>query len=241
MQYIRNVMEPATCEERIEQEPGLPPERPRRKWLLRWSPVWIAGLVLVACGAAFLFYQDRYGRSLEAELRKGAFNDTASIFVDSRTLVLGAPVSAAETVDDLRRAGFTESRENPIGWFESKEDALVIHGVSQTESTMVRFSANKIVQILALPGNSKLAQHQLDAQLITNVSLRDRERRRLVRFGELPKILVDAVVSVEDKRFFSHRGFDLRRIVKSAYVNFRQAARRKEPRPSRCNWSVAFG
>jgi len=43
---------------------------------------------------------------------------------------LGAPASAAETVEDLRRAGFTESRENPIGWFESQENALVIHAVS---------------------------------------------------------------------------------------------------------------
>lgn len=184
--------------------------------------MWIVPLILVACGAAaFLFYQDRYGRNLEEELRRGAFSDTASIFVNSRTLELGATASAAETVDDLRRAGFTESRTNPVGWFESKGDALVIHEVAQTESTMLKFSANKIVKILTLPSNAALAQYQPDAQLITNVSLRNRERRRLVRSGEIPKILIDAVVSVEDKRFFRHQGFDLFRIVKAGYVNLR--------------------
>jgi penicillin-binding protein 1B len=219
MQSDHNMPEPTSCDERIEQNPDLP-ERPRRKWWVRWSPAWIAVLVVVASSAgAFLFYQHGYGRNVEEELRKGAFQDTASIFVNSKTLVLGAPASAAETVDDLRRAGFTESRENPIGWFESKGDTLVIHAVSQTESTMLRFSANKIVQILALPDNSTLAQYQLDPQLITNVSLRNRERRRLLRFGEIPKILIDAVVSAEDKRFFRHQGFDLFRIVKAAYVN----------------------
>jgi penicillin-binding protein 1B len=125
-------------------------------------------------------------------------------------------------VDDLRRAGFTESRENLIGWYERKADVVVIHAVSQTKSTMLRFSANRIVQILALPDNSTLTRYQLDPQLVTNVSLRNRERRRLLRFGEIPKVLIDAVVSVEDKGFFRHQGFDLPRIVKAAYVNLRE-------------------
>ena len=185
--------------------------------------MWIVALILVACGGAtFLFYQDRYGRNLEEELRKGAFSETVSIFVNSKTLVSGMLASALETVDDLRRAGFTESRENPIGWFESKGDALVIHVASQTEFTMLRFSENKLVQILRLPDHSTLAQYQLDAQLISNVSLRNRERRRLLRFGEIPQSLIDAVVSVEDKGFFHHQGFDLFRIGKAAYVNLRE-------------------
>jgi len=205
MQSRHDVPEPTGCQERIEQNPGLP-ERPRCMWWVRWSPLFIAVFVLVASTAgAFLFYQARYGRIVEEELRKGAFTDTVSVFVNSKTLVLGATASAAETVDDLRRAGFTESRENPIGWFESRGETLVIHAASQAESAMLKFSANKIVQILAVPNNSKLAQYQLNAQLIANVSLRNRERRRLLRFDEIPKILIDAVLSVEDKRFFGHR------------------------------------
>src|SRR5688572_17574697 len=191
MQLRASVPAPGSCEEWIEQTPVLP-KKARRTWWVRWIPVWIAMFVLAASGASgFLIYLERYGREVEAELRKGAFKDTASIFVNSKTLVLGGPASAAETMDDLRRAGFTESRENPIGWFESKGDALVIHAVSQTESAMLRFSAKKLVQILALPDNSPLAQYQLDPQLITNVSLRNRERRRLLRFGEIPKVLID--------------------------------------------------
>ncbi len=224
MQLDRSMPGPTNVEERIEQEnPGLP-EGPRRTWWVRWSPVWIAVFVLVAGGAAaFLFYQDRYGRNLEEGLRNGAFSDTVSIFVNSRTLELGARASAAETVDDLRRAGFTELRQNPIGWFEIRRDgALVVHAASQTGSTLLRFSANKIVQILALPDNAALAQYQLAPQLIANVSLRSRERRRPLRFGEIPQVLIDAVVSVEDKRFFRHHGFDLFRMVKAAYVNLGQ-------------------
>jgi penicillin-binding protein 1B len=185
--------------------------------------MWIVALILIGgAGGAFLFYQRSYGRILEEKLRKGVFSDTASIFVNSKTLALGTAASAAETADDLRRVGFTESRDNPIGWFENKGDALVIHAASQNQSTMLRFSGNRIVKIVSLPDNSDLAQYEVTAQLIANISLQNRERRRLLRFGEIPKILIDAVVSVEDKSFFHHYGFDLSRIVKAAYRNLKK-------------------
>ncbi len=206
----------------MEEQPDLWERLRRTRWV-RWSPLWIALLVLFASGAgAFLFIENRYGRTAEEALLRGAFKDAASIFVKSKTLVVGEPASAAETVDDLRRAGFTESRENPIGWFERKADTVVIHAVSQAKSTVLRFSANKLVQILALPDKSVLTQYQLEPQLVANVSMRNRERRRLLQFGEIPKSLINAVVSVEDKRFFSHRGFDLFRILKAASVNLRE-------------------
>ena len=42
-----------------------------------------------------------------------------------------------------------------------------------------------------------------------------------VTYNEIPKHTIRAFVDTEDKRFFSHGGFDFRRIVKSAYNNLR--------------------
>jgi membrane peptidoglycan carboxypeptidase len=61
--------------------------------------------------------------------------------------------------------------------------------------------------------------------LVTNVSREGREKRRIVHFSELPQSLVDAVVSVEDKRFFRHEGFDPLRMMKAAYVDLRDGRR----------------
>ena len=44
----------------------------------------------------------------------------------------------------------------------------------------------------------------------------------MVTFQDLPPVLVNAVVSVEDKHFFHHRGLDLPRIVKAAYIDVRE-------------------
>ena len=57
-------------------------------------------------------------------------------------------------------------------------------------------------------------------QLIANTS-GNRERRRLVKFNQIPPRLIHAVLSVEDKNFFDHSGFDLPRMVKAAYVDMK--------------------
>lgn len=46
-----------------------------------------------------------------------------------------------------------------------------------------------------------------------------RERRRLVDFDEVPKILVQAILAAEDDRFFRHQGIDINGILRSAINN----------------------
>src|SRR5207249_3369110 len=53
------------------------------------------------------------------------------------------------------------------------------------------------------------------------------ERRRLVRFNDIPPGLVHAVISVEDKRFFAHSGFDPLRMMKAAWVDLRSGKKRQ--------------
>ena len=43
--------------------------------------------------------------------------------------------------------------------------------------------------------------------------------RSIVDINELPKYVLDAFVSVEDKNFYSHNGYDIKRIIKSCIVN----------------------
>lgn len=49
----------------------------------------------------------------------------------------------------------------------------------------------------------------------------DHEQRELVRVGDVPPHLIDAILAVEDQRFLSHRGVDLRRIAGALVANLR--------------------
>jgi len=42
-----------------------------------------------------------------------------------------------------------------------------------------------------------------------------------ITFGQLPNHLVEALIVTEDRRFFTHKGFDLRGIIRAFFVNYR--------------------
>jgi len=75
------------------------------------------------------------------------------------------------------------------------------------------------------------------SRLVVNISDRSRESRRIVRLHEIPKVLLDAVVSVEDKRFYRHNGFDFLRMAKAAYVDLKE--RRKDQGASTLSMQLA--
>ena len=52
-----------------------------------------------------------------------------------------------------------------------------------------------------------------------------RERRLLLREGEVPPLLQNAVLAAEDSEFFHHGGIDLFGVVRSAVVNFQRGRR----------------
>ncbi|HQZ16818.1 MAG TPA: PBP1A family penicillin-binding protein [Vicinamibacteria bacterium] len=49
----------------------------------------------------------------------------------------------------------------------------------------------------------------------------EREKRRFVKYDELPRHLVESVLAIEDRRFFQHPGFDPFRIVGAALRNLK--------------------
>ncbi|MDQ4005507.1 MAG: penicillin-binding protein [Actinomycetota bacterium] len=50
-------------------------------------------------------------------------------------------------------------------------------------------------------------------------TLHAEEDRQLIRLEKIPELLQDAVVAIEDQRFWTHRGVDLKAIIRAAYVN----------------------
>ena len=105
------------------------------------------------------------------------------------------------------------------------------------EAGVIKFAGGRISQIVSLQDTTSRSQYQLEPQLITNVSGPNREKRRIVKFNDIPRVLVDAVISAEDKRFFQHNGFDPVRIVKAAYVDLKEG--RKEQGASTLSQQLA--
>ena len=50
-------------------------------------------------------------------------------------------------------------------------------------------------------------------------AVRGVSRGRSVELSDMPRYLIDAVVAMEDRRFFQHSGFDLRGVARAAFAN----------------------
>jgi penicillin-binding protein 1A len=60
--------------------------------------------------------------------------------------------------------------------------------------------------------------YAVDGRFVAEIGL---ERRTLIQLKDIPKVVQDAFVITEDKRFYSHRGIDWLRIPGSALANLR--------------------
>ena len=69
--------------------------------------------------------------------------------------------------------------------------------------------------------------YELEPQLITGLSDQNRTKRRLVTYDELPPNLVNAVTSIEDRRFFEHGGVDYFRLLGALRDDLRLGRRRE--------------
>lgn len=186
----------------------------------------IAGSLMVIAGlGAFTYFYARYGRVIDERLRAGVFANSAKIFAGPVSVAVGDALTPADIATDLRRSGYTESRGNPVGYYQTQPDSISIFpgpdSYFDQEAGVIRFRGGRIAQIVSLQDNTARNLYQLEPQLIQAISA-SREKRRIVKFHDLPRILVDAVTSIEDKRFFQHAGFDPIRIVKAIYVDLKE-------------------
>jgi penicillin-binding protein 1B len=190
--------------------------------------IFLASLVLlITVGVlGFTYFYVKYSRLIDQKLRAGPFANTSKIFAAPKVIGVGDQISPADIVLELRRCGYSDQRGNPMGWFNLRPDAVEIfpgpESYFREEAGVVKFSGDRIKQIISLQDNTDRNQFQLEPALITNLYDRNREKRRLVRYADIPKVLVDAIISAEDKRFFQHAGFDPFRIVKAVYVDLKE-------------------
>lgn len=198
-------------------------------------------LLVIGSAGAFTYYYAKYARLFDEKVRAGLFANSAKIFAAPDSVALGDTITAAEIAARLRRSGYSESRSNPVGYYDIQPASIEIFpgrdSYFDQEPGVIKFHEGKIRAIVSLQDNTPRPLYQLEPQLITSLSGASREKRRFVKFRDLPPVLVQAVTSIEDKRFFQHSGFDPIRIVKALYVDLKE--RRKDQGASTLSMQLA--
>jgi len=206
---------------------------PREAGLVRFlvSPVGktILGFFLIIftfAGFAFTYFYVQYAKEIDQKLKGGPFVITSKIYAAPETVAIGDPGTSSEIASALRRAGYSESRNNPVGSYNVHQESVEIFpgpdSYFNQEPGVIRFSGGKIVRIISLSDNTDRGQFALEPELLTNVYDKNREKQRIVPFADLPPTLIHAILSAEDKRFFQHAGFDPIGILRSVMVDVKE-------------------
>jgi penicillin-binding protein 1B len=191
-----------------------------------------AGLLIILFGTGtFVYYYVRFARLIDARLSGDVFANASLVFAAPTEARVGQPGSAAEFAARLRKALYAEGKDgSEVGTYRLADNRLEIYpgrlsffqsqDFQQGPAALV-FRDGRLVSITALHRPVALESYRLEPEVITNLFDRSRGKRRLVRYQDLPKVLIDAILATEDHRFFSHHGVNIFRIISASLSGLR--------------------
>ncbi len=186
--------------------------------------------IFLTWAGIFSYYYIKYSRMIDARLSGRVLQNTTQIFSAPTRITTGQVWTAEELTTYLQRVGYRpEKDDNALGQYTARGATVDIRPSKVSyfaggNAVEVQFGAKTIKSVRPLGGGTELGSAEIEPELITNLFDSAREKRRPVRYDDLPPVLVHAIQSAEDKRFFEHGGFDFVRIVGAAWADLRHSS-----------------
>ena len=210
---------------KIPKSTGKGGNRKRGMWR---DPVVRAGLIVflviaVAVGGTFSFFYIKYDRIIARRFSTPVFSNSAKIYAIPRSVHDGDKIDAREMALLLRRAGYSEKEgDSPLGSYKLLSDGIQItpgpESYHSPEAALITVHNGRIERI-ASKGND-LSAYELEPQLITALfDSEQRSKRELVKYNDIPKVMLDAVLAIEDRRFFEHGGVNFLRMFEAVWID----------------------
>lgn len=178
----------------------------------------LAGLALYTLYLDFQVRQQFEGRRFALPSR---------VYARPLDLFPGAHLSADEFAQELKRLGYKQPlRGNEPGRFERHGDDFDVvtrpfvfwDGAQPSQALHLEFYSNNLETLANRTDGSPVTLTRLDPVYIGGIYPGHNEDRVLVKLDEVPADLVNALLAVEDRRYYSHIGIDPRGIAR-ALVN----------------------
>jgi penicillin-binding protein 1B len=179
-------------------------------------------VVTVICASIFGYFYYHYQQVVDQRLASGPiFASVSQIYAAPREVRNGQKLSAASIAADLRHAGYNANPQ--LGTYQLNGDNIFIKpgpdSYHNTDGATIN-TADGTVQSITAENGVELSAYELEPQLITALSEdKNRTKRRLVTYDEIPQRMVQAVIAIEDRSFFEHGGINYMRTAKCAFVD----------------------
>ena len=181
-------------------------------------------VVAIGVGGFLCYFYIKYDRIIEQRFRSPVFSNSAKIYAQPRMVREGDKIDAREIAASLRRAGYAEKdgQQSQLGSFRLMKDGIEItpgpESYHSPEEARITLQDGRVSHITSL-GND-LSAYELEPQLVTSLfDSEQRSKRQVVKYTDIPKVMVDAVLAIEDRRFFEHSGVNFIRMFEAGWID----------------------
>ncbi|MGH9966878.1 MAG: transglycosylase domain-containing protein [Pyrinomonadaceae bacterium] len=182
-------------------------------------------IALVVGSDSFLRSYKYYSRLVDARLATGYLTSRPGLYAAPRTIRVGQGFSQDSLVEVLRRAGYVESVTSDVwsGTFSRQNSAVEIrprqaNRTSHPEVVSVGFDGDRVKELSG--DGARLESFTLEPETLTNDLSAKTGKRNALSYNEIPPVLVHAILSIEDRRFFEHSGLDVFGVARALLRNF---------------------
>ena len=185
------------------------------------------GLIVVAAVAMTVlsvggYYYFKYQGIVDQRLKQPLFANTAKIYAEPREVRNGQKLTVRLIADELRQAGYStvgHAKDSPLGTYREGEETISVYPGPQSyhaEDGATIHVTRGVVDAINDDHGQPLSSYELEPVLITGLSEdANRTKRRLITYDEIPQNLVQAVLAIEDRRFFEHGGVNYWRLMEA--------------------------
>ncbi|HEY5791077.1 MAG TPA: penicillin-binding protein 1B, partial [Gammaproteobacteria bacterium] len=203
-----------------------PERRPRRFWRgLFKLALWVVLLAIPPLGG-YLYYLDR---EVVGQFEGKRWALPARVFARPLELFPGLRLSPGQLADELQLLRYAEGgASGEPGTFRRSGDSVTLRsrgfafadGRQAPQAAVVRFADGR-VSALEVPGGGALPLLRLEPLEIGGIYPAHNEDRVLVQLAEVPPVLVETLLTVEDRHFYRHHGVDPVAIARAVWANLR--------------------
>ena len=158
----------------------------------------------------------------------------ARVYARPLEVYTGRRISANMMIQELKALGYRKTRTlNEPGQYQYTKNNIIIitrgfkfwDGTDPSRQVQIHFADNQVDSVSELQPERQLTLLRLEPRLIGKIHPTQHEDRILVRLANVQKSLIDAIIAMEDRRFFQHWGISLRGLVRAFITNFKAGER----------------
>ena len=198
---------------------------------MKRSAGWVTYVSLVVAGivAALGFVVAVYGAYLATFLELPKSDDHPPLRLYSGPFLLQPNLSLTQShlLERLQRLGYrrVKSTQAP-GDYQLTEEALTIYLHAQPEGYVgatkvtLPLDQGRVTDVLSSLEGTPLFSIFLEPELLSGVRGESRQVREWIPLAQIPPLIIDTVLTIEDRRFYSHFGIDPVAIGRALWANF---------------------